>query len=130
MLYVAGKSDGKLKLPVSDVRALLDSPVASFVTDTIAPGMSAPPGSTTVPESVPVVVWARSGAIAMVNNVTPNKSWIKLPIFQERCLEFSIVLRHLDTAGFLIDVFSLVGFVGNKKAALGDAYASARAALL
>src|SRR5438034_6084410 len=66
MVYVAGNKEGKLKLPVSDVSVLLDSPVASFVADTIAPGISAPPGSTTVPEIVPVVVCARSGIMAPV----------------------------------------------------------------
>jgi hypothetical protein len=53
---VAGSREGKLKLPLSEVIVLLDSPVASFVTETIAPGIRAPAGSTTVPEMVPVVV--------------------------------------------------------------------------
>jgi hypothetical protein len=58
---VAGNKDGKLKLPVSELILLRDSPVASFATDTFAPGINAPPGSTTVPDIVPVVVCARTG---------------------------------------------------------------------
>jgi hypothetical protein len=58
---------------------LRDSPVASFATDTFAPGINAPPGSTTVPDIVPVVVCATTGisvrmtAIKVTANCTARR---------------------------------------------------------
>src|ERR1043165_1270258 len=104
MVYVAGNSEGKVKLPVSDVIALLDSPVASFVTDTVAPGMSAPPGSTTVPEIVPVVVCARSGiaASASTGSIMANNAGIRLTVFREACIGVSAVLSNLERDGLVM----------------------------
>src|SRR5207249_2709206 len=108
-----GNREGKVKLPVSDVIALLDSLVASFVTDTVAPGMSAPPGSTTVPEIVLVVVCARSGitAIASTVNVMANNTGIRLTIFREACIGVSAVLCNLERDGLVMVVFSSLGYL-------------------
>src|SRR5207248_10645653 len=112
MMYVAGSREGKLKVPVSDVSVLLESPVASFVTETMAPGISAPAGSTTVPEIVPVVVCptrVNTEKVITLNATTKNIG-LELPMFQEPCLGVCTVLRDCHSAEFLIDVFSLLGY--------------------
>src|SRR5436190_3451941 len=109
MVYVAGNKEGKLKLPVSDVSVLRDSPVASFVADTIAPGISALPGSTTVPEIVPVVVCARSGIMAhvlkMSIEVINSKRWT------------SSQQISIERMRFVMAPSPHLGFSDNKKAA-------------
>src|SRR5688572_2951666 len=54
-VYVPGSSDGTLNVPVPSVMALYFVAVALFATTTLAPGMTPPAASTTVPASVEVV---------------------------------------------------------------------------
>jgi hypothetical protein len=117
-VYVAGNKEGKLKEPVSDVRVLLDSPVASFVAVTMAPGITAPPGSATVPEIVPVVVCARSGITANLLTISINAITDKRRTsFQQVFVERSSSLLDLNSTRFPMAPPRYLLFAGNKKAA-------------
>src|SRR5262245_11437892 len=78
--------------------------------------MSAPAGSMTVPEIVPVVVCPPRGITENVTTVktTTKNTGVKLPMFQERCLGVCTVLCDWHSVEFLIDVFSLSDYSGNK----------------
>src|SRR3954463_7375177 len=74
MVYVAGSSEGKFKSPLPFVGDSLASPFASLVTETLAPTTSCPDGSTTVPDRVPVVVWADTGTTGNTNSTPKNNA--------------------------------------------------------
>jgi hypothetical protein len=56
--YEPIESEGTSQSPALDVVAVNLAPVASFITDTDAPGIFAPCGSTTVPDKRDVVTCA------------------------------------------------------------------------
>src|SRR5262245_10668211 len=71
--YRPALSAGTLKVPVPSVTAVKVPLVALLVTTTVAPGMTAPPESTTVPESV-AVTWAETSAGAQTTTTTIHQT--------------------------------------------------------
>src|SRR5262249_8365672 len=75
-VYVSGCTATMMNVPASFATALLGSEVLALVSVILAPGTTWPAGSTTTPDTLPVIViWAGSGPQQSPANRTKHKNW-------------------------------------------------------
>src|SRR5262249_35214222 len=75
---MSGETAEKTNLPSPLALRVRMSPVRSFFSVIVAPGKTAPVGSTTVPEIVPLTLWAAAGKLIATTHKTARNNASRL----------------------------------------------------